>query len=142
MHFPSLYFARLDPSHLGAHSTSDLFNSNFVFCILFFSYFVFCILYFARLDPGHLGAHSTSDVLSDWLETESREQDSDILVYFILLPSLVSWSMVEYGMVGTSIVWYVCYTASMVLVRFGTVRYTVLSLSVPFRASDHFVLCP
>ena len=78
-------------------------------------YFVFRILYFARLDPGHLGAHSTSDVLSDWLEMESREQGSYILVCFILLPSLVLWSMVEYGMVGTSIVWYdwsVCNTAS------------------------------
>ena len=75
----------------------------FVFRIL---YFVFCMLYFARLDPGHLGAHSTSDVLSDWLEMESREQGSYILVCFILLPSLVLWSMVEYGMVGISIVWY------------------------------------
>ena len=42
VYFPSMYFARVDPGHLGAHSTSDLLNSYSVFCIL---YFVFCILH-------------------------------------------------------------------------------------------------
>ena len=91
-------------------------------------------LYFARLDPGHLGAHSTSDVLSDWLETESREQGSDILVCFILLPCLVSWSMVEYGMVQTSIVWYDCMLYCLYgfsKVWHGTIHRVILIRPIP-----------